>query len=767
MCEAIALVLHKSSKLFSAPFYCKNACLENTLEIDRPYSIVINARFGGHMKIRRKLREKRNHGVAWTFLVSLFIVVVIGFGALQGVRSVIDNWLADLPNVENSDAFNYAQKTRVYAADQTTLLAEFFVENRDPVKIDQVNSYVLKGTVATEDNRYYEHNGVDPQGIVRALFVNLQGGELEGASTITQQFVRYTLLSDEATEISLARKVREAQLAINLEEVYSKDEILMMYLNTINYGDGCYGIEAAARNYFQKSASELSITEAATLIGIPQSPTHLDPKANPDACLKRRNLVLDRMMTYGVISQKEYDAAVVEPLTLNAAPESAADGIYAYPYFTSYVRELLLDQYSQADVFKGGLTVYTTLDPNVQNMAETAAQNQYSAMADDLEVSLTAVDPQTGYIKAMVGGKDYTTDQYNLATQGLRHAGSSFKPFTLIAAIEQGIDPKTKIDCSSPVTINGWRVENYGGASYGIRTIQNATAISSNTGYARLIDQVGAQSAYDVARKMGVTSLDLQPLPSATLGAVGVTTLEMAGAYAVLASGGEQRNPVAITQILAVDGSLLFQHKDAPKRAITEEVSSATTEVLKTVFTEGTAAGAGLSSGQPQAGKTGTSENWRDSWLCAYTPYLSTAVWIGARQERSMPESLDCSYVWKNFMTMYHSDLPIKYFDKKNDPAYSNTFNETQNNLYMEKEKKAAPNVTNMTMDQAETYLQEFDRIYYEEYSDTVPAGQVIRQSLDGEVVLVYLSKGPKPKTTTPPSGTGTPETSSGNSGAT
>jgi 1A family penicillin-binding protein len=709
------------------------------------------------LKNRRKMREKRNHGAIWTLLVSVLIVAVIGFGAVQGVKGIINSWLEDLPSVENSDAFNYAQKTRVYAGDHTTLLAEFYVENRDPVTIDQVSPYVLQGTIATEDVRYYEHNGVDPQGIMRALFVNLQGGELEGASTITQQFVRYTILSEEATEISVERKVREIQLAIDLEKIYSKDEILMMYLNTINYGDGCYGIEAAAKNYFQVHANELSIAQAATLVGIPQSPTYLNPKTNPEACLERRNLVLDRMVTNGVITQEEYDAAVIEPLNLNPAPEGAADGIYAYPYFTSYVRQLLLDQYSSADVFKGGLTVYTTIDPNIQNMAETAAREQYDNMADDLEVSLTAVDPSNGYVKAMVGGKDYASDQFNLATQGLRHAGSSFKTFTLISAIENGIDPKTRIDCSSPVTIDGWRVENYGGASYGVRTIQNATAISSNTGYARLIDYLGAQSAYEVARKMGITSSDLQPLPSATLGAVGVSTLEMAGAYSVLASGGEQRDPVAITQIIAADQSVLFEHVDAPERVLTPEVSYATTQVLKTVFTEGTATAAALSSGQPQAGKTGTSENWRDSWLCAYTPYLSTAVWIGARQERSMPESLDCSYAWKNFMTMYHADLPIKDFDKKDAPPYENTFNKSQSNQYGGSATDA-PNVSGMTQAEAEALLQYYDRIYYEEYSSTVAAGSIIRQSVADGVVVVYISLGPEPAPTPTPTPTPTPD---------
>ena len=707
------------------------------------------------MKIRRKKRQKRNHGIVWFLLVSLCVMGILGFGATQGIKGVVNTWLEDLPSVENSEAFNYSQKTRVYASDYATLLAEFYVENRDPITLDQVSSYILEGTVATEDNRYYEHKGVDLQGIARAFFVNLQGGDLEGASTITQQFVRYTLLSEEANEISFKRKVREAQLALDLEEIYSKDEILLMYLNTINYGDGCYGIEAAAQNYFQKSAHEVNIAEAACLIGIPQSPTLLDPKINPDACLERRNLVLDRMLSFAVISEEEYHASVASPLGLNLAPEKTPDGIYAYPYFTSYVRELLLEQYSTSDVFRGGLTVYTTIDPRIQNMAESAAETQYGAMAEDLQVSLSAIDPQNGYIKAMVGGKDYKADQFNLATQGQRHAGSSFKVFTLIAAIEQGIDPRTRIDCSSPVTINGWRVENYGGASYGVRSIQNATAISSNTGYARLVERTGAQAPYDVARKMGITSDDLQPYPSATLGAVGVSTLEMSDAYAVLAAEGTQRDPVAITQILAADKSVIYEHVDSPTQVLTPEVSYATTEVLKTVFSEGTATGARISNGQAQAGKTGTSENWRDSWLCGYTPYLSTAVWIGARQERSMPEYIDCSAVWRNFMSAYHADLPLKDFERKPAPPYSNSFNQSQQDLYKDRQQQQAqqsqntgsvPNVTYMNRNDAERLMQFYDRIYYEEYSNTVPAGFVTRQGFNGNVAHIFISKGPMPR---------------------
>lgn len=715
------------------------------------------------MKIRRKMREKRSHGVFWGLIIAVFATALIAYGAVQGVRGIIDSWLEELPSVENSDAFNYTRKTKVYAADGVTQLAELYLENREPISIDQVSNYVLEGTVATEDERYYEHNGVDPQGIARAVMVNITGSSREGASTITMQFVRNTILQDEATDITLERKVREAQLAINLEEIYTKDEVLMMYLNTINYGDGAWGIEAAAKNYFSKPALDLTIVEAATLIGIPQSPTYLNPKTNPEACLERRNLVLSRMHTYGTITEEEYNAAKEEPLTLNPKPADAEDGIYAYPYFTSYVRELLTNEYSTTEqVFKGGLTVITTLDVDLQQKAEIAAQQQYESMDSDLEVSLTAIDPQTGYVKAMVGGKDYYTDQWNLATKNKRHAGSSFKTFTLVTAIEQGISPDTMIDCTSPATVDGYTISNYGGANYGIRSIQSATAVSSNTGYVRLAAQVTPAAANKTARRMGITTDDLHDGLSSVLGAVGVNSLEMASAYSVLAAEGVQRDPVAITSITNWEGEVLYQHSDAPTRVLTPEVAYATTKVLRTVVTSGTGTAAALPSGQPAAGKTGTSDDYHDKWFCGYTPQLSTAIWIGAsKEERSMSSSLVATGCWRNFMSMALEGQEIQNFTEYKDPPYESDFNKKQKEFYPP-DLEDAPHVVGKSLSEAAGLLRGYTVEYYEEYSDTVAAGIVISQSISGNTITLVVSKGPdptpKPEPTPQPTPQPTPE---------
>ena len=416
------------------------------------------------IKNRPSIKKKHPSVGVLTVITVITAVLVAGF---VGVYALGTSWLQDLPDYEDADAFNTSLPTVVYASDEKTVLAEFQLENREPVTIDEISPYALQGTVATEDERFYEHGGVDLMGIARALVNNLMGGDLEGASTITQQLVRNTILVSEMDSISLERKVREAYLSIKMEERYSKDDILLMYLNTINYGSGAYGIQAAAQRYFSKDASQLTLAEAATLVGIPQSPTYNNPIDNPDNCLARRNVVLDRMLSNGCIGQDEYEAAKAEPLVLNPT-EPTSDGIQKYPYFTSYVRYLLTDpegpyKYSKDEVFKGGLKVVTTLDVNMQEAAEVAAANKEAEAnnyveGDPFEVSLVAIDPDNGYVKALVGGRDYYTSQVNLAT-GLggsgRQAGSSFKTFTLVAALEAGISPDTMIDCSTTVELSG------------------------------------------------------------------------------------------------------------------------------------------------------------------------------------------------------------------------------------------------------------------------------------------------------------------------
>lgn len=731
------------------------------------------------MKIRRKQREKRTHGPKWALLVVGAALCFVAYWGVQGVLRIMESWTEDLPPIENIDFTNYSQESVMYAGDESTVLAEFRLEKREPLEsADQVSPYVLKGTVDTEDVRFYEHDGVDLLGIARALVNNLTGGDLEGASTITQQLVRNTILTDEATDISLERKIREAELAVDMEKRFGKDEILLMYLNTINYGDGCYGIEAAAQNYFQVSAADLTLAQAATLVGIPQSPTYLNPKEYPDACLKRRNTVLDRMLSAGDITQEEHDAAQAEELNLNPAPATPEDGIYAYPYFTSYVQQLLTSDpakygMTESNLFEGGYTIYTSLDPVLQEEAEEACAEQNARMAGmgpDLESALVAMEPETGLVKAMVGGRDYYESQWNIATQGGQPTGSTFKVFTLAAAIEQGIDPDTKIDCTSPMDRPGAEpLENFGGADYGIQTIENATALSSNTGYYRLTEEVTPAAMNEMATRLGVGS-EFTPnnTPTAVLGTENCTPLSMANAYATLATGGVKHDPVVITKIVDQDGNVIYEPADTSARVLTEEVSGAVTKVLRSVFesSNGTAYGFGPSNGQPVAGKTGTVQEFRGHWLVGYAPQLSCAVWLGNRNYEQTDASLTANQLWQDFMSRALAGQEIEEFPDTEEPEYKNDFNEEQADKYgSNKENEAkdpakAPDMTGKTLSDAQMQLGGYNVYLVEEYSDSVPAGTVIGQRIDGDKLVLVVSKGKDPGPTIEPEPEPEPEPS-------
>ena len=700
----------------------------------------------------------RTHAVAWGILAAAFsVILIVGFGA-YGVARSLDSWVGKLPDVHDPEAFSYSEKTRIYANDKTTLLAEFYLQDQEPVAANQVSDYVLKGTVATEDARFYEHGGVDYYGIARALVNNLRGGDLEGASTITQQLVRNTLLSDEANDISFRRKAREAELAIEMEQAYSKDEILMMYLNTINYGSGTYGIEAAARHYFSKHASDLTVAEAATLVGIPQSPTYNNPETYPERCTKRRNLVLSRMLDAGVITSDEYEGAKAEELALNVN-RKAEDGIYAYPYFTSYVRDQLLDELSFDEVFTGGLTVYTTIDPALQGYAEQAADDVYAEMAntgdDDVSLSLTCIDPRTGYVLAMIGGKDWERSQFNLATSASgRQAGSSFKAFTVAAAIEQGISPRTAIDCSTGYENPAWPepVTNYDGANYGNLSIENMTWVSANTGFARLVtdpDGVSPESLLEMAERLGVSGdarYGYGAYPALTLGAAQTNTLRMASAYGVFAAGGARYADTCITEVTASDGAKLIDHTTPrSEQVLSPEVAAATTNVLRGVVTQGTGREAKLPSGQVSAGKTGTSQEHRDLWYCGYTPQLSCAVWTGAAQEREMWEAPWCKDAWRLFMSRALEGRELEDFPAAAEPAYANPFNEKQAASSEEAAKSLIARLDGASLEEVKAALG--DSLLVEEaYSADVPAGSIISIEYANGSYAAKVSLGQDPR---------------------
>ncbi len=616
-------------------------------------------------------------------LTALAVVAVILVGLGGGAIAVLYAWLSDLPDYSKASAFNTALPTYVYANDGETVLARFQLEYREPVELDQVSPNVIDAILAVEDARFYEHDGVDLYGIMRAFVNNLTGGSLEGASTITQQFVRNTILAEEMDDISVKRKIREAYIALQLEKMHSKDEILIMYLNTINFGSGAHGIEAAAKRYFSKPASDLTLAEAALLAGIPQSPTYNDPLQYPDQALQRRGVVLSRMLSENFITEQEYQEAINTPMQLNPQ-ELVDDSFKLYPYFGSYVRDLLYNEFdlSEAEVLKGGLKVYTTLDIGRQEAAEEACRIKRESMyGDDMEVAMAVIEPETGFIQAIVGGSDFSKSEVNLATgQGGngRPCGSVFKTFTLATAIKLGIDPDlTYVDCTSPATIDNYTLENYGNASYGTRTIANAFAISSNTGFVRLISSVGVEETASMAYELGVTS-DLyedEAAATLTLGVQNITPLELANAVATIANGGVRHDAVAVAYIEGRDGDIVVDNRDyekTAKRVLTPEQAYAVQEVMKGVVQFGTGTAAAMYNGQPVAGKTGTSEDYKDISFVGYTPYFAAAIWVGDPSNKAAVPTGSCADVFRTFASrvMDEENLKVKDFPKEDKPKY-------------------------------------------------------------------------------------------------
>ncbi len=643
------------------------------------------------VKGRYHVKKKSGKVIALSIL-AVIIAVAVAF-CIGGI-ALANSWLEDLPDYSNADQFSTSSTSVVYASDGETVLAEFQLENREPVELDQVSQYAKDATIATEDERFYQHNGVDLMGTIRAVVNNLMGRSREGGSSITQQLVRNTVLSEEMSEISFKRKIREMVLATKLEESYDKDDILLMYLNTINYGSGSYGIQAAAERYFSKPASDLTLAEAATLVGIPQSPTYNNPIDHMENCKSRRNTVLSRMASNGYITEEEAEAAKAEEIVLNPT-EPSMTGITAYPYFTSYVRNQLMNQegkyaFSTADLFAGGLKIITTLDVNDQQAAEAAAAEKEEEVGEPFEVALCAVDPDNGYIKAMVGGSDYDNQQVNMATGeggSGRQVGSTFKAFTYVAALEQGIDPDTLIDAGYSVKLDGANeVFNVNKMNFGTRPIKSALAVSSNTAFMRLIMSVGVENVRDVAERMGITS-NIQNVAGITLGIDSFTPLEMADAYATLANGGIHYDPECIISITDRSGKVIVDNSSPEgERVLEPEIAAAAVEGLEGVVSGGSGTDARLSSDQPVAGKTGTTDDKKDSWFVGITPQLSVAIWLGERadtydQASRIPSWASAASTFAYFMNRVLEYTPVEQFPTADKPKYLADYRDSKNHI--------------------------------------------------------------------------------------
>ena len=701
----------------------------------------------------RRVRLRRNPqtntmAIALRVLaVVAVIVLIITLVGAAAAYAVVQNWLKDLPDYKAKNAFEVAQATRIYSADGK-LLARLYLENREVIPLSRISPYLTNGIVAVEDERFYSHKGVDPVGLVRAV-VRTASGNRQGASTITQQYIRNTILLDERLDMTYARKVREAYLALELEKRHTKPEILEMYLNTIYLGQGAYGAQAASLEYFNVPASKLSLPQAAVIAGLAQAPYRLDPYRNPEGAVARRNEVLGRMLANNYISKAQYDAARATKLKLdrNKVPR---DGTYSSPYFVAHVKKLLQQKFSRATVFKGGLTVYTTLDSRMQKLAEKAVQGRLHKKSDP-QGALVSIDPRNGYVKALVGGRDYKKSKFNLATQGSRQPGSSFKTFVLVTALEKGMPPYFRIDSSSPAAIPSkpkpWIVDNSEGAGRGMMTLQSATAASVNTVFARVAWELGIKKVAETAKRMGITT-KLPNYPSIALGAANVSPYEMASAYGTLATEGVHRDPVCITKVVDRDDKTIYAAKTHGTRVLKASVAKAAIDIMKGVVTGGTGTRARI--GRPVAGKTGTSQLNRDVWFVGFTPQLVTAVWVGYPRERTIYVDGSrafggtvCAPIWAAFMRPALAGQPVLDFPSQPRPAY----NPSKFHIPISR----PPSVKGLSLAAASRKLGGYGFTVEYVWSNS-PKGTVVSQSSRNGKIVLIVSKGKNPAIKPPPS---------------
>jgi penicillin-binding protein 1A len=581
---------------------------------------------------QRKARRRRSHRRRNGAVLAVFIVVLVLLTAVAGGVAYIVAVAATAPDLSELKAQDKGASSAIYAADGSLLGYVQSDEIRTPISWKQMPRRLRAATVAIEDERFYEHQGVDYEGIVRAGFKNLESGEaVQGGSTISQQLVRALYIKN--PERTLTRKIREAKLASELEKEHSKRWILHQYLNSVPYGTvygrTAIGIEAAAEIFFSKHARDLTLAESALLAGLPQAPSEFNPFRNPTAALERRNEVLRKMVEQGFLPREKAEEAQSQPLGLHRGDRYTKK---REPYFFDYVEEQLIEEYGVGVYRRGGLKIHTTIDPDLQEAGRQAIKaNLY--YPNDPSSAIVAIDPSNGYIKAMASSGTYNDRTFNLAAQGHRQPGSAFKPFVLTTAIKHGVDPRKTFYTSKPLSLDvpgygPWTVKTYGETYGGRMDLVRATLLSDNTVYAQLDIDLGPKNVRTTAKEMGITT-KLDGIPSEGLGGLrlGVSPLEMANAYATLASGGMRNKPKGITKVEFPDGKDEDLGKPERKRVFSDGVADEVTKILEQNIQKGTGTKANI--GCPAAGKTGTTDNFNDAWFAGYTPDLSTSVWVG------------------------------------------------------------------------------------------------------------------------------------------
>lgn len=666
---------------------------------------------------RRRAKKAKKAGplrrIRLFIALCLVVFAGLGFGYIFAAYQ-------SLPAVGNN--MRPAVSSQVFDSHGRLITTLHSDQNRLPIDINKVPQNLQNAFIAAEDNRFYEHIGIDPIGIFRAIFANLTNrGIAQGGSTITQQLAKNAFLSQEQT---LKRKIQEAMLALEIEHKYSKKEILEMYMNQIYFGQGAYGIQTAAKTYFNKDVNELTLTQCAMLAGLPKSPNYYSPFNNLNEAKKRKNVVLDQMVKYGYVSAAEAEDAKNQDLGLSKSHQSKEADEYAS--FIDYVSQQVAKKYGDDALYKEGLKIYTTMDVDKQHAAVRAMRNLPNNYTDENgltqpQAAIVSIDPKTGHILAMVGGRGQ--DSFNRASMAVRQPGSAFKPFVYLTALQHDMTPDTTMN-DQPVTYGSWSPKNAGGSYSGTMTLSDALAHSVNTIAVQLADQVGTKNIIANAKKMGITTLDAKDDNLAmALGGLtkGVTPLEMASAYGTFANKGVHVKPTAIVKILDRNGNVLedastLEKEETKTRVMSEREAYEMTTMLEGVIDHGTGTAAAI--GRPAAGKTGTTDDNKDAWFVGYTPDIVTAVWIG---DDTGSHSLGEIYggtipteIWKDYMSSATSDesggdfsAPSGMERRKETTSSSSSSNSVRSDDREEPKKKSATTEKTTTKEKSKQQTQQ------------------------------------------------------------
>lgn len=595
--------------------------------------------------------------------ISMLASTVVA-GGLVGLAISFRN----LPDVRVLRSYAPTETSYIYDVKGRLLSSLHGEAHRQVVKLDRVSPDLKRAVLAIEDSHFYKHSGINPNSIGRALLANWKsGGVVEGASTLTMQLVKNIFLSHERT---VSRKLAETVLAIRVEQIFSKEEILEMYLNNIYWGHNNYGVQTAAESYFNKPASELNLAESAMMAGLIQAPEAYSPFIKYEAAKKRQLVVLARMRELGWITEQEEQEARQAKLLVGKPKAWQGSKL---PFVTDAVIQELNERFGKEAVLKGGMRVQTTVDYNTQKMAEETIKGAYRSLrgrglyAKDLQIALVAVDPRTHFVKAIVGGVDYEKSQLNRAVQSRRQPGSSFKPFVYYTAFASGKYTPDSVINDSPVRFRDGSIyytpKNYGGGYSGPMSLRTALVQSTNVPAVVLGRKVGVDKVIEVCKLLGFKS-PLQAVLSLPLGSVDVTPMEMAGAYATFASNGWHNDPTIIVRVTDSSGNVLLDNTPHPKLVLDPWATASLSSVLQGVINGGTGKAAAI--GRPAAGKTGTTDSERNVWFVGYVPQLATAVWVGDDSNRALGRGITgggyAAPIWRSFMSKALKDEPVKYF---------------------------------------------------------------------------------------------------------